>query len=278
MLEGLEGRAGSTVILDAGIASEENIQYLIEHGYKYIVVSRKRKRDFDEEKATLIKDIPGQSVKVQKVIVEETGEVELYCHSQLREKKEQAMQDSFSEKYETALNSLHTGLSKKGTTKNYAKVLERLGRIKEKYARAAQHYEVTVGSDDEGGRAISISWKRVEKANSQATHPGVYCLRTNLTDWNEEALWRTYTMLTDLESVFRSLKSELGLRPIYHRKEERVNGHIFITLIAYHLVQTIRYQLKAEHINDSWQTIRRTMGTSSALLLFYGVKMGRPSI
>ncbi|WP_263458937.1 transposase [Bathymodiolus platifrons methanotrophic gill symbiont] len=154
MLEGLEERTGSTVILDAGIASEENIQYLIEHGYKYIVVSRKRNRDFDEEKATLIKDIPGQSVKVQKVTVEETGEVELYCHSQLREKKEQAMQDSFSEKYETALNSLHAGLSKKGTTKNYAKVLERLGRIKEKYARAAQHYEVTVVPDDEGYKAI----------------------------------------------------------------------------------------------------------------------------
>jgi len=260
MLEGLEGRIGSTVILDAGIASEENIQYLIEHGYKYIVVSRKRKRDFDEEKATLIKDIPGQNVKVQKVVVEETGEVELYCHSQLREKKEQAIQDSFSEKYEAALNNLHTGLSKKGTTKNYEKVLERLGRIKEKYARAAQHYEVTAVPDDERNKAISIGWKRVEKANSQATHPGVYCLRTNLTDWNEETLWRTYTMLTDLESVFRSLKSELGLRPIYHRKEERVNGHIFITLIAYHLVQTLRYQLKAKHINDSWQTIRRAMG------------------
>jgi len=275
MLEGLEGRAGSTVILDAGIASEENIQYLIEHGYKYIVVSRKRKRDFDEEKATLIKDIPGQSVKVQKVVIEETGEVELYCHSQLREKKEQAIQDSFSEKYEAALNNLHTGLSKKGTTKNYEKVIERLGRLKEKYARAAQHYEVTVTPDEQGDKAISISWKRVEKANSQATHPGVYCLRSNLTDWNEETLWRTYTMLTDLESVFRSLKSELGLRPIYHRKEERVNGHIFITLIAYHLVQTLRYQLKAEHINNSWQTIRQTMGNQQRVTVILRREDGR---
>ena len=132
MLEGLEGRTGSTVILDAGIASEENIQYLIEHGYHYIVVSRKRKRDFDEEKATLIKDIPGQRVKVQKVTVEETGEVELYCHSQLREKKEQAMQDSFSEKYETALNSLHAGLSKKGTTKKHDKSVRTAGTHKGK--------------------------------------------------------------------------------------------------------------------------------------------------
>ena len=275
MLEGLEGRTGSTVILDAGIASEENIQYLIEQGYKYIVVSRKRKRDFDEEKSILIKDIPGQNVKVQKVIVEETGEVELYCHSQLREKKEQAMQDSFSEKYETALNNLHTGLSKKGTTKNYAKVLERLGRIKEKYARAAQHYEVTVTPDDQRDKAISINWKRIEKANSQASHPGVYCLRTNLADWNEETLWRTYTMPTDLESVFRSLKSELGLRPIYHRKEERVNGHIFITLIAYHLVQTLRYQLKAEHINDSWQTIRRRMENQQRITVILRREDGR---
>ena len=259
MLEGLEGRSGSTVILDAGIASEANIQYLIEHGYQYIVVSRKRKRDFDEDRATIVKTVPGQTVKAQKVIVEETGEVELYCHSQLREKKEQAIQDRFAEKYETALHSLNNGLSKKGTTKKYTKVLERLGRLKEKYARAAQHYDVMVTPDNESEQAVSIHWERVEKAHSQATHPGVYCLRTNLTDWDEETLWRTYTMLTDLEGVFRSLKSELGLRPIYHHKEKRVSGHIFITLMAYHLVQTLRCQLKAKGVHDSWQTIRRKM-------------------
>ena len=259
MLEGLEGRSGSTVILDAGIASEANIQYLIEHGYHYIVVSRKRKRDFDEDRATIVKTVPGQTVKAQKVIIEETGEVELYCHSQLREKKEQAIQDRFAEKYETALHSLNNGLSKKGTTKKYTKVLERLGRLKEKYARAAQHYDVMVTPDNESEQAVSIHWERVEKAHSQATHPGVYCLRTNLTDWDEETLWRTYTMLTDLEGVFRSLKSELGLRPIYHHKEKRVSGHIFITLMAYHLVQTLRCQLKAKGVHDSWQTIRRKM-------------------
>lgn len=257
MLQGLSGQPGSTVILDAGIASEENIQYLIEHHYKYIVVSRKRKRDFDEDKATVVKDIPGQTVKAQRVVVEETGEIELYCHSELREKKEQAMQDSFAEKYELALSSLHNGLSKKGSTKKYIKVLERIGRLNEKYARAAQHYDVTVTADEAQLNALSIEWRRVEKSNSQATHPGVYCLRSNLMDWDEATLWRTYTMLTDLEGVFRSLKSELGLRPIYHHKEERVNGHIFITLIAYHLVQTLRVQLKTEDCHDSWQTIRR---------------------
>ena len=167
------------------------------------------------------------------------------------------MQDSFAEKYELALGSLHNGLNKKGSTKKYTKVLERIGRLKEKYARAAQHYEVTVTADEAQHNALSIEWMRVEKTHSQATHPGVYCLRSNLTDWDEATLWHTYTMLTDLEGVFRSLKSELGLRPIYHHKEERVNGHIFITLIAYHLVQTLRVQLKSQGCHDSWQTIRR---------------------
>jgi glycerol-3-phosphate cytidylyltransferase-like family protein len=175
-----------SVILDACIASEENIQYLIEHHYKYIVVSRKRKRDFDEDKATVVKDTPGQTVKAQRVVVEEIGEIELYCHSELREKKEQAMQDSFAEKYEWALSSLHNGLSKKGCTKKYIKVLERIGRLNEKYAPAAQHYDVTVTADKVQLNALSIEWKWVEKSNSQATLPGVYCLRSNLTDWDEE--------------------------------------------------------------------------------------------
>jgi transposase len=116
---------------------------------------------------------------------------------------------------------------------------------------------VTVTADEAQLNTLSIDWKRVEKSNSQAPHPGVYCLRSNLTDWDEVTLWRTYTILTDLEGVFRSLKSELGLRPIYHHKEERVNGHIFITLIAYHLVQILRVQLKLQDFHNNWQTIRR---------------------
>jgi len=143
--------------------------------------------------------------------------------------------------------------------KRYDKILERIGRLKEKHARVAQHYDVEVTQDPESDKAIAIKWVRVEKAHSQASHPGVYCLRTNLDGWDEATLWKIYTMLTDLESVFRSLKSELGMRPVYHQKEKRVNGHIFITLIAYHLVQTLRFQLKKQGIDDSWQTLRSKM-------------------
>jgi len=227
MLTMLDAGAGTTVVLDAGIAGEDNLRYLVEQGYRYLVVSRKRKRAFDEDQAITVKQTPGQCVKVQRVVNEHTGEVELYCHSELREKKEQAIQDRFAERFEAALQKLAEGLPKKGTTKRYDKVLERLGRLKEKYARAAQHYDIIVTADEHTDNASALTWTRREKPHSQASHPGVYCLRANLDDWDEATLWQTYTMLTDLEAVFRSLKSELGLRPIYHQKEKRVNGHIF---------------------------------------------------
>ena len=87
--------------------------------------------------------------------------------------------------------------------------------------------------------------------------PGVYCLRSSETDWDEDTLWRTYTTLTDVEAVFRSLKSELGLRPIYHRKPRRADGHLFITVIAYQLVQLIRTRLRAHGSHAGWTTLRR---------------------
>ena len=156
-----------------------------------------------------------------------------------------------------ALAKLAEGLHKKGCTKRYDKVLERLGRLREKYPRAAQYYDVTVDRDEASGKATAIRWTRT-KAIEQ-TLPGVYCLRTNEDAWDEATLWRTYTMLTDLEAVFRCLKSELGLRPIYHRKTDRVSGHLFISVLAYHLVHTIRFQLKAAGIHLSWEGTRRAL-------------------
>ena len=259
MLSRLNSLPGSTVLMDAGIATEDNIQWLVDQGYRYLVVSRQRKREFDDEQAITVKQTADQTVRVQRMVDSQSGEILLRCHSEAREQKEQAMQDRFSERFEQALQSLNEGLSKKGCTKRYDKVLERIGRLKEKYARAAQHVEIQVEHDEDSGLATQIRFERNEKAHTQATHPGVYCLRSNHTDWDEQRLWKTYTMLTDLEAVFRSLKGELGLRPNYHRKEVRIEGHLFITLLAYHLVHTLRLQLKSQGIHDCWETIRQTM-------------------
>jgi transposase len=229
----------------------------VEHGYRYLVVSRKRQRQFDPDAAVLIKEEENVTIRAQRCINIDTGEVELYCHSSQRENKERGIAELFAKRFEAALEKLAEGLHKKGAVKRYEKVLERLGRLRQKYSRAAQYYEVNVEQDPASGKATAINWQRTKPIAE--TLPGVYCLRTNEADWDEATLWRTYTMLTDLEAVFRSLKSELGLRPIFHRKTDRVSGHLFISVLAYHLVHTIRFRLKAAGINLSWEGIRREL-------------------
>ena len=118
----------------------------------------------------------------------------------------------------------------------------------------ARHYVV------DGVDAAAVTFARRPLDGSMATHPGVYCLRSNETDWDEATLWRTYTTLTDLEAVFRSLKSELGLRPIHHRKPVRAEGHLFITVIAYQAVQVVRKRLAAAGERASWTTLRNILG------------------
>lgn len=246
-----------TVVLDAGIATEENIAWLVEHHYRYLVVSRKHHREFNPDEAVRVKAESDLRVQVQRIINADTGEVELYCHSSQREKKEQGIAELFAKRFEDALEKLAGGLHRKGTVKRYDKVLERLGRLKEKYSRAAKYYEITVEHDPVSGKATALHWQRHKSIDD--TLPGVYCLRTNQDQWNEATLWRTYTMLTDLEAVFRCLKSELGLRPVYHHNTDRVSGHLFISVLAYHLVHTIRFQLKACNIHLGWEGLRREL-------------------
>jgi len=250
-----------TVVMDAGIATEENIDWLKDNQYPYLVVSRKKHREFDESESTIVKENAEYTVKVQKVIDDESGETLLYCHSSQREKKERAIGALFSTRFEEALQYLNDGLKIKRRLKKYVKVIEKIGRLKQQFSKAAKLYTVTVTKDERSGNASKITWQRKPASDTTDTYPGVYCLRTNQSDWDESTLWKTYTMLTDLEAVFRSLKSELGLRPVHHHIAERVSGHLFITLLAYHLVHTTRHRLRHAGIHDSWATLRNILLT-----------------
>ena len=249
------------VVMDAGIASEENILWLKAQGFQYIVVSRKRYKEKPDESngAVIIKSEQDNQVIARRVEDPDNKEVLLYCHSQKREKKDQAIRNRFHQRFEKELETLNQGLSKKGTTKRYEKIIERIGRLKQKNTRVAQDYSINVFPDDDKKNALKITWERTHQANKKDELSGVYCLRSNVTQWSEKTLWETYVMLTDLEATFRSLKTELGLRPVYHQKEERVSAHLFITLLAYHLVHTLRVQLKQKGIHLSWQSIRHIM-------------------
>jgi transposase len=258
MLAELVAPAGATVVMDAGIASEENLAWLTDQGYRYIVVSRKQTRMFDPDKAIEVPTASGEPVQVQRV-QGAGGEVLLYCYSPARAEKDRAIDTKKADFFEAELQKLAAGLTKPRATKDPAKIHERIGRAREKYARAAQHYTVDVAMDESGKTVTAITWKKAPKANSSMASPGVYCLRTTLTDPDDATLWRIYSMLTNLDAVFRSLKTDLGLRPVYHRIERRVEGHLFISLLAYCVVHAMRLRLKAAGINDSWETIRNTL-------------------
>jgi transposase len=260
MLTGLGAPSGATVVMDAGIATEANLTWLRAQGYEYVVVSRLRERQFDPALATEVESAGDATIKIQRVL-DEQGHALLYCHSPAREQKDRAIDEAKSAGFEAVLLKLQAGLSKPRGTRDVGKVMERLGRAKQRYSRAAQHYQVEVTKDDSGKLVSAITWTKRIKPGSAAAHPGVYCLRTTLVALDNATLWRTYTMLTNLESVFRSLKTDLGLRPVFHQIDRRVEGHLFISVLAYHFVQTLRLQLKAHDINDSWESLRETLAT-----------------
>ena len=260
MLTGLGAPHGATVVMDAGIATEANLTWLRAQGYHYVVVSKLRERQFDPALATAVQSAGQATIKIQRVL-DAQGHALLYCHSPAREQKDRAIDAAKTAGFEAVLLKLQAGLSNPRGTHDVAKIMERIGRAKQRYSRAAQHYQVDVTKDDTGTRVRAITWTKRIKPGSAAAHPGVYCLRTTLVELDNATLWRTYSMLTNLESVFRSLKTDLGLRPVFHQIDRRVEGHLFISVLAYHFVHTLRLRLRAQGIDDSWETLRQTLAT-----------------
>ena len=259
MLEALHAPREALVVMDRAIATEACVSWLRENAYRYLVVSRERTRHFDPEVARRIETASRQGVHLHKVVSEDGQEVRLYCFSEERANKERAMVERFAGRFEQALTQMGEGLSRPRTEKRADKIRERIGRLKAKSRGIAQHYHIDIDTDDTGERATAVRFTRHPVEGSMMTPPGVYCLRSTQTDWDEETLWRTYATLTDIEAVFRSLKSELGLRPIFHHKPVRAEGHLFITVIAYQLVQVIRRRLRQSAEHASWNTLRQTL-------------------
>lgn len=274
MLDALQAPPGALVIMDAGIATQANIDWLIEKQYRYLVVRRGGTRQFDATQSVATLTAGGEMVKLQRLVSADGKEVELYCHSTGRQAKEVAMVERFCQRFEAGLQKIADGLTKPRGEKNADKLWLRIGRLQEKSQGASQHYTITLqaqeaaqsGPTDQPDKtdatdksALCLSWKKQYLEGTMASHPGVYCLRTNLLDWDAHKLWQTYASLTDIESVFRSFKSELGLRPVFHHKENRADGHLFITVLAYQCVQVIRKTLKEHGIHDSWASLRKTL-------------------
>lgn len=275
MLKGLTAPKRALVIMDAGIATAANIAWLRKQEYRYLVVSRERGRQFDPDQAVDTLTASNETIRLQRVLSKDGTEVRLYCHSSGRDTKETAIAGRFVTRFETGLAKLAAGLHKPRAQKKLADIQQRIGRLKEKSRGIGQHYEITVTPDETGTKAAAIAWTKTPVEGSMLTHPGVCCLRSNETTWDAAKLWHTYTMLTDLEAVFRGLKSEPGLRPVFHHKEERTEGHLFITVLAYQLVQTIRRKLEAAGEIISWSRLREILSVQQRVTATFRQRDGR---
>ena len=129
--------------------------------------------------------------------------------------------------------------------------------MKERYRRIAHFYQIEV--TQEKGRAIGVKWAIERKDELEMRFSGSYYVRSDRTELDEKELWSLYMTLGEVEDAFRSLKSELGMRPVFHRRDKRMEGHIFISVLAYHLLASVQRELSRQGIHHRWQTIREQL-------------------
>jgi len=249
-----------TIVMDAGIATEENLQWLRVNGYTYIVSARQKAPAIEiEGEPVMVGNSEKYQVKVFELPVN-GQEKWLHCESPAKEATASSMKTFFQKRLEEDLGKLSAALQKPQGRKKLPKVLERIGRVREKHRAISGCYEINVIPSDDGLTAIRIEWRVLsEKIEDKLT--GRYYLRTNLLQLGAKELWDIYNSIRTVEDAFRFMKSSLGMRPVYHQKEKRVDGHLWITILAYTLIQDILYRLRAKGITHSWETIRTQLNS-----------------
>lgn len=257
------------VVMDAGIATEENLQLLRERKYKYLCVSRSSSKTYTPKqggKIVRVQDKLGQPIELQPVQVDRAtqGDEFFWVRSQAKAAKENSMYEQFGTRFEAMLESIKSSLGKKNGTKNLAKVNERIGRAKAKYPSVSRDYDITVKEDAKKENAVDLKWK-IKKNHKSKDTAGVYFLQTNMDGKDGKTIWTIYNILKEVESSFRCMKTDLDLRPVYHKTDDACLAHLHLGILAYWLVISIRYQLKAKGINRNWKQIVEVMNTHKSV-------------
>ncbi len=265
MIDTLSSQTSSTtrkpiVVMDAGIATDDNIAMLKKREYDYLCVSRSNLKSFYadiDSKPVQVKDKKDQPIELLKVKTDKNNDHYLWVKSQAKALKENSMNGLLSQRFEEGIKNINDGISKKSGTKKIEKVHERIGRLKQKYPSVHKYYDIVVTDDGKGlATQLSCKHKTGEDPDKEA---GIYFLRTSLNEDDEQTLWTIYNAIREIEYTFRVLKTDLDLRPIYHKTDDASMAHLHLGLLAYWLVATIRYQLKQKGFNSDWREIVRTM-------------------
>jgi len=265
------------IVIDAGIATEDNLKMIVSKGYDYLCVSRASLTKYTinaDAKTVSVYDNKKRKIELCRVNTAKNNDYYLKVESEAKKLKERSMNEQFQSRFEEGLQKISESLTKKGGVKRLDKVHERIGRLKQKYPSIQKYYDIEVDTLEEGDtktrktnkQAVvsTIKWKVKENVEINA-RSGVYFLRTSLDGYNEDILWDFYNTIREIEATFRVLKTDLDLRPVYHKNDSSTMAHLNLGLLAYWVVNTIRYQLKNKSINYGWTEIVRIMNTQKAV-------------
>ncbi len=259
----------SVVVLDAGIATEENLKLIEAKGYRYLCVSRSKLKQYQavQGRLTVLMETKSkQYVRLKAVTAEKNTDYYLEVKSPAKEMKETGMKNQFEQRFEEALQRIHKGIHSKGGIKQTDKVHQRIGRAKERYPSVQQYYIIDVLVDEKTKTVTEITWKKdAERHADKSDSLGIYFLRTNLNVADEVIIWNIYNTIREIENTFRTLKTELDLRPIYHKNDDATLAHLHLGILAYWLVNTVRHQLKSKKINSCWTEIVRIGNTQKVI-------------
>src|SRR6266496_931566 len=242
MVERKYGKARRIWVFDRGIVSEANLAAIRKRGGQYLVgTPRSQMKQFEAE---LLKEDWTQvrpEVKVKQVAIPQGEETYILCRTEGRQEKENAIRKRFSSRMEDALKRLAKTIAA-GRLKDRNKMERRLGGIQARHGSVRDMYEVALRDTPEG---LRLFWQvKADRQNWRKLREGSYMLRTNLKADTAEQLWSQYMLLTEAEAVFRALKSELSIRPLFHQLEPRVKAHVMVAFLGYALWVTLKHLLK----------------------------------
>lgn len=264
------------VVIDAGIATEENLEMIRAKGYHYLCVSRTKLKDYQAisgRLTVLLETKSKRNVRLKAVSNNKNTDYYLEVFSKDKYETANSMRSQFEHRFEMELQKIAQSVERKGGTKKAAKVHERIGRARERYPSVQYYYDIEVTISEDNHTVTSVNWsKNEEQFAKKDASLGLYFLRTSLLLEDEVMIWNIYNTIREIESSFRTLKTDLELRPVYHKSDAGTLAHLHLGLLAYWVVNTVRCKLKAHGINSHWQEIVR-IGNTQKIITTQGTNM-----
>ena len=277
-MEARYGKADRVWVMDRGMVSEKNIAWLKEGGRRYLIGTakselRKWERQLvDREGWQTIRE----DLEVKLCPAPGGEEVFILCRSEERSRKEEAMHERFAKRIAEGLRSLCSRLESTRKPEDRVELGKQIGRLLTKNSRAAAKFIINVIDDPNRAAGLRVEWHENPTWNEWAKHSeGAYILRSNVTSWSAEELWRTYVQLSEAEAAFRIQKSDLHIRPVWHQKTDRVRAHILVCFLGYVLWKTLQMWQRRAQLGDSPRTVLEEVARIQSVDVVVPLETGR---